>query len=149
MRKPARKVRSWPTAWWRPIVRINLRLHSMPTTTNTTKSTRRCRRRRWRRKRRRRNIHSSSLLCTPRDCRICVFQSLIKLRQRATSPVTIQGCPSSSGISERVSPHPCKASIAHAPGWPRNQASDRNEDSSLAIHQAFVFLLTCYDWDSD
>jgi hypothetical protein len=122
----------------------SLALHlMMPTTTNTTICTMRHRRRR-RRKRRRRIIHSGSLLCTPRDRRIRAFQSLTKLWQRATSPSTIQGRPSGSGISKRVSPHPCKASIAHVPallqavgaaGWPQNQASERIVDSSLSIHQ--------------
>jgi hypothetical protein len=114
MRHPTRKVRRWPTAWWRLVVRIHL--HSMiprRTTTNTTRSTRRYRRRRRRRKRR--NIHSSSLLCTPRHSNIRVFQRLIKLRQRTTTPFTIQGRRSGSGISERVSPHPCKGSIVYIP----------------------------------
>jgi hypothetical protein len=114
MRHPTRKVWRWPTAWWRLVVRIHLHSMIQRTTTNTTRSTRRYRRRR-RRKRRRRNIHSSSLLCTPRHSNIRVFQRLIKLRQRTTTPFTIQGRRSGSGISERVSPHPCKGSIVHIP----------------------------------
>jgi hypothetical protein len=116
VRHPTRKVRRWPTAWWRLVVRIHLHSMTPRTTTNTTRSTRRYQRyRRRRRRRRRRNIHSSSLLCTPRHRNIRVFQRLIKLRQRTATPFTIQGRRSGSGISEGVSPHPCKGSIVCVP----------------------------------